>query len=194
MRAVHPEPSGAPVKIGAKLRASRLAQQITIDQLAASTGLSKGFISRVERDESSPSVATLVMICQALSLQIGALFEAADTALIELDDAPPINMGGAGTTDRLVTPRGQAALQMLRSAVNPGASGGQELYTINCEVEVLHVFKGTLTVVFVEEELSVGEGATLTFPGRVPHTWRNDGSEVAEVSWTMIPAAWSGSQ
>jgi Helix-turn-helix domain len=55
MKAVLPEPSGAPIRLGARLRASRKAQGLTIQQVAAATNLTKGFVSRVERDETSPS-------------------------------------------------------------------------------------------------------------------------------------------
>ncbi|MCF2528090.1 cupin domain-containing protein [Yinghuangia soli] len=193
MRAVGPEASDSPVRIGAKLRGSRLAQGMTVEQVAAATRLSKGFISKVERDETSPSVATLVTLCQVLSLPIGSLFEEADTATVELADAPLVNLGGTGATDRMVTPRGQAKVQVLRSTLKPGADGGQRLYTINCEVEVVHVISGALTVVFAGHEVPLGPGATLTFPGGEPHTWRNTGDGTTEVVWVITPAAWSGS-
>ena len=39
----------------------------------------KGFISRVEREQTSPSVASLVKLCRALRVDIGDLFEEPDT-------------------------------------------------------------------------------------------------------------------
>jgi len=42
------------VRIGSKLRAARTANGFTLDQLAGATGLTKGFLSRIERDETSP--------------------------------------------------------------------------------------------------------------------------------------------
>lgn len=193
MRPVHPEASDDSPRIGAKLRESRHAQGLTIEQLAAATRLSKGFISRVERDETSPSVATLVTLCQVLSLPIGSLFEEPEVASIELSDAPLINMGGTGAIERLVTPRGQSKVQMLRSHLDPGAGGGQQLYTINCDIEVVHLIEGSLTLVFASRELAMRPGMTLTFKGSEPHTWRNDSELPAEVVWVIVPAAWSGS-
>lgn len=193
MRPVHPEASESPVLVGAKLRESRVAQGLTLDQVAAATRLSKGFLSKIERDATSPSVATLVTLCQVLSLPVGSLFAEAETALVELDDAPLINMGGSGAVERLLTPRGQGQLQLLRSMLEPGADGGDQLYTVNCEVEVVHVIRGRLTVRFAARDVELGPGATLTFSGREPHSWRNDGDEPAEVMWIIAPAAWSGS-
>lgn len=193
MRAVHPTPSDDPVRVGAKLRATRQAQGLTIGQLAEATRLTKGFISRVERDETSPSVATLVTLCQVLSLPVGSLFDGAETELVTLHDAPLINMGGTGALERMVTPRAQSAVQVLRSSLQPGADGGDKLYTVNCQVEVVHLISGDLQVRFSDRSVSLTEGDTLTFPGSELHSWSNPGKVTAEVLWTLVPAAWSGS-
>lgn len=193
MRPLPPTPSAGPIRIGARLRASRQAQSLTIAQVAASTGLSSGFLSRVERDETSPSVATLVSLCQVLSLPVGSLFEDVDTDVIHLADAPRINLGGRGATERLLTPRSQSRVQAIRSTLAEGADGGTELYTINCDIEFLHVITGRITVIFPAHQVPLGEGDTLTFSGREPHTWRNVAPHATEVLWTIIPAAWSGS-
>jgi transcriptional regulator with XRE-family HTH domain len=194
MRAIPPAPDATAPSIGPKLRSTRLAQGLTIEQLATATGLNKGFISRVERDETSPSVATLVTLCQVLSLPIGSLFEPPEHDVIHLADAPQINFGGSLVDDRLLTPRNEAGIQMLRSALEPGAHGGEEFYTIACEVEVLHVLKGSITLRFPQHDVQLGPGDTATFAGRQPHTWLNSTARRADVIWVIVPAAWSGSR
>ena len=192
MRPVHPTADETPVRIGAQLRSSRLAQAMTLEQLAGATGLTKGFLSRIERDDTMPSVPTLVQICQALSLPVGNLFEAPDMQRVALAEAPRINMGGSGADERLVTPRTEERVQLLRSSLKPHASGGDELYTVNCSVETMHVIAGTVSLVFAGREETLDAGDTLTFPGRTPHSWRT-GEAGAEVVWVLVPAAWSGS-
>ena len=193
MRAVHPTPSGAPLAIGAKLRSTRLAQALTIADVATATGLSTGFISRVERDETSPSVSTLVTLCQVLSLPLGSLFEAPENEVISLADAPRINMGGSRAVERLLTPRSESRVQVLRSLLEAGATGGEELYTINCDVEIVHVLSGTLRVRLVGGTVDLLTGDTMTLAGREPHSWDNNSDAVTELIWTIGPAAWSGS-
>lgn len=193
MRSVNPSPQSAPILIGPKLRATRLAQGLTIAQLAEATDLTKGFISRIERDENSPSVATLVNICQVLSLPVGSLFAAPEHDVIHLDDAPRINFGGSLAFERLLTPRSESTVQMLRSVLEPGASGGDDFYTINCEREVLHIISGGLTLMYPQQSIILGEGDTVTLAGREPHTWRNDSGDRSDVLWAIVPAAWSGS-
>ncbi|GAA1799563.1 helix-turn-helix domain-containing protein [Planosporangium flavigriseum] len=191
MKPVPVSPSNGKLRIGARLRAARQRQGLTIDQVAASAEVTKGFISRIERDETSPSVATLVTLCEVLSLPIGTLFESPETAVVRKADAPHIQLAGAGAEERLLTPRGQARLQLVRSVIEPGGTGGAELYTLNCEVEVLHVLKGTIEVVFSSSTERLNAGDTMTFSGREPHSWINpDPSRGAEVLWVISPAPW----
>ena len=193
MRPLHPLPSDNPVQVGVKLRSSRRAQGLTIEQVAEATGLTKGFLSRVERDETSPSVATLLTICQVLSVPIGALFDEPEHEVVSLATAPLINMGGTGAVERLLTPRSESRVQCLRSVLSPGSSGGAQLYTINCQVEIVHVLRGRLDLRFAASVLHLVEGDAVTFAGAEPHSWQNPGRAEADVVWTIVPAAWSGS-
>jgi transcriptional regulator with XRE-family HTH domain len=182
------------VRIGSKLRAARKAHGYTLDQLATASGLTKGFLSRIERDETSLSVASLVTLCQVMSIDVGSLFTVPDVALVRRADAPAINLGGTGVAEKLMTPRGQAKLQLVHSVVEPGGTGGSDLYTINCEVEVLYVLRGTVELVFSDRTQKLAAGDALTFSGGEPHTWRNlSASRPAEVIWALVPAPWSGS-
>ncbi len=192
MRPIAPDPSDGPIRIGSRLRSARTAQGLTLAQVAEASNLTKGFLSRVERDETSPSVATLVSVCQVLSLPVGALFAEPEIQRIRAADAPRINFGGTGITERLVSARNEARVQVLRSNMLPSASGGDDLYTISSDVEVVHVISGALTVRFVDREIELDAGDTLTFPGRELHSWRADPNTGAEVTWTIVPAAWNG--
>ncbi|MCP2636467.1 helix-turn-helix domain-containing protein [Microbacterium sp. HD4P20] len=193
MRAIHPEADANATPIGAKLRAARTSQGLSLGQLAETTGLSKGFLSRVERDETSPSVATLVQLCQVLSLPVGALFAEPDIQRVSYAQAPRINLGGVHADERLMSPRSEDRVQLLRSELEPDAHGGSDLYTINCDLEVLHVLAGVVTVRFTDRSLTLSAGDALTFPGREPHTWHVEGGNAATVVWVIVPAPWSGS-
>jgi len=192
VRPVHPSASaGSP--IGAKLRSSRVAQGLTLAQVAEAGGLSKGFLSRVERDETSLSVATLVQLCQVLSLSVGDLFAEPDIQRVAAADAPAINLGGTAVREALRSARGESRVQLIRSWLAPGAHGGTDLYTINCDVEVLHVLSGAVTVRFSDRSVRLDTGDALTFPGRQPHSWFAEDDAPAQLCWVLVPAPWSGS-
>ena len=189
MKALPIEPTNAPVAIGSRIRAARQAQRMTIEQVAASTGLTKGFLSRVERDLTSPSVASLVTLCQVLSISVGDLFLVPETHLTRLVDAPRISLGGQGINERLLTARSERRLQVIRAVVEPHGRGEDDLYSVDCEVETLHVVEGRFVLVFPNGRYHLDTGDTLTFPGREPHTWLNPDDREAVVLWTLVPAA-----
>ena len=108
MRPLPVSPTNSGIRIGAKLRAARKAHGYTLDQLALSAGLTKGFLSRVERDETSLSVASLITLCEVMSLDVGSLFAVPEVALVRRETAPTIDLGGTGVNERLMTPRGPA--------------------------------------------------------------------------------------
>ena len=60
--------------IGAKLKELRILKVLTQEELADRAELSKGFISQLERDLTSPSIATLMDILQCLGTSIGEFF------------------------------------------------------------------------------------------------------------------------
>ena len=190
MRALNIDSSSARAAIGSRLRAVRQSRSLTIEQVADSTGLTKGFLSRVERDLTSPSVSTLVAICDVLDASIGDLFVATDSMLVRAAEAPRINLGGVNTTERLLSPRHYGRFQVVRSWVEPGGNGGEELYTISADAELVHVIKGSATVMFSDGETELAEGDSITFDGREPHQWRSAAG--AELMWVIVPAAWGG--
>ncbi|BCW09722.1 transcription regulator [Arthrobacter sp. StoSoilB3] len=189
MKALPVEPSNVPVAIGSRIRAARQAQRLTIEQVADATGLTKGFLSRVERDLTSPSVASLVTLCQVLSVSVGDLFAAPETHLTRRDDGPRISLGGQGIVERLLTARSERRLQILQATIEPRGRGENELYAVDCDVDVLHVVKGRIKLILTNEEYDLEEGDTLSFPGREPHTWINPTDETVEVLWVLVPAA-----
>lgn len=180
-----PEPD---LRIGRRLRAARKRRGLAIAELAAATGLTKGFVSQVERDLAAPSVASLVRICGALQIGVGSLFEPSTTALVRATERPRINFGGEAVAEWLLTPAQQDRLQVIESRIEPGGGGGRELYSLPAEAEFVHVVAGALEVRFEHESYRLDAGDSLTFSAREPHTWLNPSQEEpALVLWVITP-------
>lgn len=62
------------MKIGSKIKELRVQKNLTQEELADRAELSKGFISQLERDITSPSIATLVDILQSLGTNLEEFF------------------------------------------------------------------------------------------------------------------------
>lgn len=168
---------------------ARKARGLTIEQLAARADLTKSFISRLERDDTSASVASLVRLCDVLAIKVGALFEESESALVRQGHAPPINFGGHGVRDYLFTRNSEPRLQVIESHVEPGGGGGDEPYALTTDVEFVYVLSGELEVEVGATRHLLRQGDGLTFPGREPHTWRNRSDEQSATAlWVLTPA------
>lgn len=62
------------IRIAQNIRSVRIAQKMTVEQLAQRSGFSKGFISQVENFRTTPSLKALVKLAEALGLQVSDLF------------------------------------------------------------------------------------------------------------------------
>lgn len=177
------------IPIGGRLRSTRLARGLTLGHVAAAAGLTEGFVSKLERDQVSPSVASLVAVCEALGLRVGELFEPPSSAIVRAGEGAQINFGGAAAREYLLSPGSQSHIEVLHSIVAPQGSGGAELYALDVEVEFVYVMKGRFDIVLGPERHSLNAGDAMTFRGREPHTWMNPSTvDDAEVLWVLAPS------
>lgn len=185
-----PEDSAADaaVRLGARLRARRIARNLTIAELAEASGLTKGFISRLERDQTSVSIAALLRICDVLQKPIGMLFEAPATSLVRGGAAPVIDFG-CGVCHAVQTPSTVESMRVIRIELAPGASAPKEEYVIHKGSEFVQILKGAMVLELESESFRLRCGDSITFPGRTPHTYRNASRrERCEALWVIAPA------
>ncbi len=184
-----PLPTRQSPPYGARLRAARRARGLTAQQVAEAVGVTKGFIAQIERGETSPSVATLLRICDAIGLAVGTLFETPRSALVRADERTRIDYGGTGVADWLLSPDTEAPLQAILSEIAPGGGGGDELYTLDAELVFVFVLAGSLRAIMGEAAHLLGAGDAFTYSPREPHTWTNASeTEPATVLWVLTPS------
>lgn len=66
------------IDIGERMKALRLGQSMTMDDLAARAGVSRAMISRIERGEASPTAQLLARLCSALGTTLSRFFAAGE--------------------------------------------------------------------------------------------------------------------
>lgn len=175
-----------PARIGRRLRALRLKRHMTISQLAAATGLSSGFVSRLETEQTSPSVNSLLLLCGALGESAGKILDHPDTLVVRADSAPPVELGDRGVVEYLLTPPNQRGAQILKSVIEPGGYAGEGMYIMDCEVESVHILEGEIALTTPDDKKRLQVGDTATLPGGEPHSWRNEGEKAAVVLWFLV--------
>jgi transcriptional regulator with XRE-family HTH domain len=179
-----------PAGIGAQLRAARLAARKSMAEVAAEAGLTKGFLSKLERDLANVSVASLMRLCDALGISVGALFEPSKGEVVRAAERPPVYFGGtAGMREYLLTPSAERRVQAILSDIEPGGGSGPEPYSLPADVEFAFVLRGSLEVAVEGERVTLGAGDALTFAASAPHAFRADpAAGPAQVLWVVSPA------
>ena len=182
---------GRAAGIGPRLRAVRLSRGMSLATLAAGAGLTKGFLSQVERDLVSPSVGSLLRVCDAFGVGVGVgeLFEPASGPLVRAADRPQIAFGGEGVDEFQLTPSSERRLQVIQSDIAPGGGSGDEAYGLAGEAEFVHVLAGTFDIEVDGEAYRLAAGDSLTFDAGRPRRWRNASPvRPATVLWVIVPA------
>jgi transcriptional regulator with XRE-family HTH domain len=163
------------VEIGSKIRDIRKRKKITIAQMSEQIDLSKGFISNIENDNTSPSLNTLQAIANYLEVPLPYL-------LLEKKQ----HMKVVRKTDRVYTTfndikiehlTSQSGLRMMHVELPPGASTGE---AIAHEGEESHiVLKGTVLAEQGEDSVIANEGDSFSWNASVPHFVKNIGKKEA---------------
>jgi transcriptional regulator with XRE-family HTH domain len=185
------DPSGE-AQLGERLRALRLERGLSIAQVARQTGLTKGFLSQLERNLTSVSLAALARICSALGVRFGdVLDEPPMGAVIHRESA--IRWTEVGNHEDLVlSPPEEERLNLIESRIPPGVSAGEGVYTFPADVELVYVLAGALELSVGSDAVTVEAGETFTYSPRDPHTWRNPSeSEETVVLWFAVPNPYS---
>jgi quercetin dioxygenase-like cupin family protein/DNA-binding Xre family transcriptional regulator len=176
-------------RIGAQLKAARLAARMSMADVAEQAGLTKGFVSKLERDLVSVSVASLIRLCDALGVSVGSLFQAPTGEVVRHGAYPPINFGGRKMTEHLLTPSGEKRVQAILSDIEPGGGSGDDPYALPADVEFVFVVTGQLQVTVASEQITLDQGDAFTFPANIEHTFRATPQEgPTQVLWVVSPA------
>jgi transcriptional regulator with XRE-family HTH domain len=177
------------MRIGAQLKAARLAARMSMAEVADKAGLTKGFVSKLERDLVNVSVASLIRLCDALGVSVGSLFQASRGEVVRRAAYPPINFGGTGVSEYLLTPSGEKRMQAILSDIQPGGGSGDEPYTLPTDVEFVFVLAGELEMTVAGEQVTLEQGDAFTFPADTERTFRAaSGQGPTRVLWMLCPA------
>jgi len=174
--------------LGERLRQVRGERGLSVTALAAQAGLSKGFVSQLERGLSHASVASLRRICDVLDIPAGALLDPLPAGPVAPDDAPEISFGAGGAVDRLLTPPDFAAFQVLHATVPPGARNPGAGPLRPEQSHFVLVLRGTLVLVLEGVEHTLSAGRSLAFGGDRHYAWHNPSADTpCENVWVLSP-------
>ncbi|WP_419993002.1 helix-turn-helix domain-containing protein [Streptomyces boninensis] len=165
---------------------------LTLEALAARSGVSRGMIIQIEQARTNPSVATTFKLADALGVSL--------TALLDYETGPQVRVLAPGkqvqtwATDKgsssrlLIDAQAPGPFELWQWRLAPGDASASDPHPSGT-VELLHVTAGELTLVVDDAPHAVPAGHSASFEGSRPHTYRNDGDQPVDMTLAVsIPA------
>ncbi|WP_413874315.1 helix-turn-helix domain-containing protein [Albidovulum sp.] len=153
-------------RLAASLKEARKAKGLSLDAVARLSGVSRSMVSQIERGESSPTVATLWNLTQALQVDFAGLLERRAEPRIEIvraEAAPVIGGRGQGVTIRILSPAEAVGEHEVYDLVfSEAAKLASDPHSPGCR-EHLTVLEGSLRVTSGGESQTLHAGDTARY-------------------------------
>ncbi len=172
--------------IGAKIKRLRRRNQLTLEELAVRSELTKGFLSQVERDLTSPSITTLEDILEALGTTLGEFFaDDKEEQIVFTAGDYFINTQEAYEMAFIVPNAQKNMMEPILLTLHPGCESAQ--YGPFEAEEFGYVLQGRVELVYGRQTLTVKKGQTFYFNADRLHYLKNPGNTDAKVLWITNP-------
>lgn len=174
--------------IGEKIKRMRIEKQLTQEELANRCELSKGFISQLENNLTSPSIATLIDILEILGTNLREFFNEIDDERIcfTKDDMFETEDEDLKYTFTWLIPNSQKnEMEPIMITLYPGGQYKEE--KPHEGEEFGYVLSGSIYVHIGEKKSKVKKGESFYFKPRANHYISNAGKTTAKVIWVSTP-------
>ncbi|MDR0997408.1 MAG: XRE family transcriptional regulator [Zoogloeaceae bacterium] len=162
--------------LGSTVKEIRHSLGLTIADVAASSGISRGMLSRIENAQTATSLETLAHLAKALGVSLATLFRGYDT---KESSAQLVRQGEGLEVVRRGTKRGHT-YHLLAHEQGPQKFFEPFLISIDNDSETFPIFEhpGTEFIYMLEGQIeyrhgdntyALAPGDALTFPGDIPH-------------------------
>ena len=174
------------MQLGGKIRDLRQQYNLTQEELADRCELTKGYISQLENDLTSPSIATLVDILNALGTTLAEFFrEDAEEKIVFTQDEY-IEKRSDGMVWNWVIPNAQKnMMEPIILELLPGASSAED-FPHDGE-EFGFVLEGKVRITLGKKVYVCKRGETFYYKANTTHCLSNAGKTSAKVLWISAP-------
>lgn len=174
------------MEIGSKIKELRLALSLTQGELADRCELTKGYISQLENELTSPSIATLVDILAALGTSLPEFFSSEkDEQVVFTKD----NFFMKETQEQCITwlvPNSQKNnMEPVLMKIAPKTSLTEDIP--HDGEEFGYLLRGSIVLVLGKKRYTVKTGETFYFTSNKMHHIENESDQEAELLWVSCP-------
>lgn len=178
-----PTPPAQGTALAANLRALRRGRGLTLEALAARSGVSRAMISKIERGAATPTATVLGRLATGLEVGLSRLLGAArdrGPVLLPAAEQAVYADPAAGFERRSISPLfPDRFLDLAMNRLDPGGRVDFPPHHPGVE-EYLHVLRGTVEVVVDGTRFTVPAGGTLFYAGDRDHAFVNETDAPAE--------------
>lgn len=174
--------------IGEKIKQLRLMNSLTQEELADRCELTKGFISQLERDLTSPSIATLIDILESLGTTLKEFFSdnTQEKIVFRKEDIFEKNDGVLGHTISWLVPNAQKnKMEPILIRIEAGGSSTRD--DSHEGEEFGYVLSGSISINLGGKVHRAKKGESFYFKSFAPHGITNTGKREALVLWVSSP-------
>ena len=200
------------IDLGKRIRAERQKRQLTLEKFSNKTGLSKSFLSQIERGNTEPSITSLKKIAAEFGYSVVNLFPNGngnesnwgyqegitthpvtktayrnEVSVVRADMRKRLALPGSNVVYDLLTPDMRRQLEVMYMQVKTGENSGNEPMLDSPGEKMCFVVKGKLEVCVGKDVYQLSEGDTINYPAHVEHSWRALEGESIEVIWILTP-------
>ena len=172
--------------IGKKIKELRLSNDLTLEELASRSELTKGFLSQVERNLTSPSISTLEDILEALGTDLSHFFRQEQEKKIVFHTADFFEDEQEDYKIEWIVPNAQKNdMEPILLTLHPGCDS-MEMVSHSGE-EFGYVLKGSILLVKGNQTYRIMAKETFYIEGTESHYLHNPGSVEARILWITTP-------
>lgn len=177
-------------KLGAKLRELRVAHNLSVRTLAARVGFSPSFISQVESEAVSPSLASLEKIAAELGVSLAQLFSSLEDTprtVLRVDERPTFESAWSHSVVEVLTDTAASRkLSSVLATFAPGGVSGTQPTVMQQDTFAL-VLEGALLLVLDGEPVELTKGDTVYLQAGVSSLWKNEST--ADAALLLVSVA-----
>ena len=175
------------MNIGENLKRLRIANSLTQQELADRCELTKGYISQLERDLTSPSIATLTDILECLGTDLGSFFnEAIDSKIVFKEDDVFVKESYDNYKINWIIPNAQK-YKMEPILVELGSNARTKEDEPHEGEEFGYVLAGTILLNYGNKTYKVKKGESFYIKTNKTHFIENTSKNPASVIWVCTP-------
>ena len=176
------------MNIGQKIKELRMEKDLTQEELADRCELSKGFISQLERDLTSPSIATLMDILQCLGTNLNEFFSEDEEEQVVFDDDDFFEKIDDDLSNKIewIIPNAQRnMMEPIRLTLKPGGSTYPDLPHEGEEFG--YVLQGAIKIHVGSKVYHAKKGNAFYFKPHATHYIEATSSCGARLIWVSTP-------